>query len=138
MSPASVTPGDSSRHASPLPSINVSDGIVTQPTKEESPVAPETEVVTTPPESAAPQVVVSPVAVLKSTARQPEADLAETVAQAHRKQAAAPASNDQASTPSTPASSTLTPKKRRSLFARIKHVFGKDKDKQESKEKNQR
>ncbi|KAG8218341.1 Mechanosensitive ion channel-domain-containing protein [Butyriboletus roseoflavus] len=71
--------------------------------------------------------VPTPIAVLESTI--------EVDRQGHRRQAAVPASI-KASSPSTPASSTLTQKKRRSLFARFKHMFDKDSDKRERKEKN--
>ena len=79
-----------------------------------------------------------PARVSESTATQPQADHVETAAQVVRRQATSPASLARASTStsSNPTSSTLTHKKRRSLFARIKHIFDKDKDKQEKKEKS--
>lgn len=160
MTLAEVTPFEqapSSRHVSilplndndsvPLPPINgngeASDGLVAhaaiQFTKgvitSPSSVVPDTaeEAALASLESAVPQsnhspqttrVNAPPIAVFEPTTKPPAVDLLET---------AAPASNDRAS---TPASSTLTPKKRRSLFARIKHVFDKNRDKQERKEKN--
>jgi hypothetical protein len=66
------------------------------------------------------------VAVPEPTTEQPQVNLVETAAQGHRQKNTFAL----ASSPSTPASSTLTPKKRRSLFARIKHIFDKDNDKQ--------
>ncbi|KAH0839621.1 Mechanosensitive ion channel-domain-containing protein [Lanmaoa asiatica] len=79
----------------------------------------------------------TPAAVLDPTAKQPRVDL-ESAAQSHPRQDTVPASIGRASTASTPGSSTLTPKKRRSLLARIKHIFDKDSDKRERKEKNNR
>lgn len=111
-----------------------------------SPSVPETaEVVATPLESAAPQpsrspevaqINVSPAAVSEFPVKQPEADTPKTAEQSRSRPAPLPASNVQASSPSTPASSTLTPKKRQSFFARIKHIFDKNKDKQERREKD--
>ena len=68
------------------------------------------------------------VAVLEPTTKQPQVDLVETAAQGHRQQTTSTLA-------STPPSSTLIPKKRRSLFARIKHIFDKNNDKQ-GKKKN--
>ncbi|KAF8558965.1 hypothetical protein OG21DRAFT_863490 [Imleria badia] len=78
----------------------------------------------------------APAAASEPTATQPKMNFVENAAQSHRRQATLPASISQVSTPSTPSSSTLTHKKRRSLFARIKHIFDKKHDKQGEKEKN--
>lgn len=78
----------------------------------------------------------APAAALEPIATQPQEDLVENVAQGHRRHTL-PAPIGQVSTPSIPTSSTLTHKKRRSLFARIKHIFDKKKDKEGGKGKNQ-
>ena len=70
--------------------------------------------------------VPTPAPVVEPTTKQPQVDLVQPAAQSHP----TPASTAQTSTPD---SSTLIPKKRRSLFARIKRIFDKDKDKQERK-----
>lgn len=66
----------------------------------------------------------TPAAVLEPTAKQPQVD--------HPQQATSSTSIAQAST-STPASGASTRKKRQSWFAKIKHIFDKDHDKQERK-----
>ena len=93
------------------------------------------EVVVTP-ESAAPQPTSQlddpPAVTVDPTEKRSEVEPPETATQGHHQQVVAPLT---ISTAPTPTSSTLTHKKRRSFFARIKHIFEKNKDKQERKEK---
>jgi len=147
-----VTSKEASSHndngSLPLPPINgngeASDGVATYSpvqfiTQGEVPAVPEAveKIVVIPSEYTAsqpPQPIPPPVAVLEPTAKQqPRVDPLETAAQGQRQPATAPASEGRASTSSNPSSNTLTAKKRRSLFARIKHIFEKDKEKKEKR-----
>jgi len=123
----------------PLPVINgngeTSEGIMThapiQFIKGEPPTlrsVPENrEEVAVVPESAAPRPTDDPTVDL--TQKRLEVDPPETATQGHQQQVAAPPST--ISTASTPGSSTLPHKKRRSLLARIKQIFEKNKDRKE-------
>jgi hypothetical protein len=83
---------------------------------------------------AAPAPAPAPASTPESTAKQPQPRYVEAVASGQ----VTPPPVGQASSFSTPSSSTLTHKKRRSFFAKIKHIFERDHDKQGKKEKSKR